>query len=157
MAKRHALHTSSSSKRLRVAAATDDVVSTPAASSQPASQPASPPASQRRSPRKALAAASQATASSLVPTFESQFLESHVEDDIVAPTEGSRAVTVATTEAGDRDNGQDEMSSAADSFDGINWARLPGYMKPLAGSKRPKSWIFRYSYRVVERRATKRI
>lgn len=149
MAKRHALHTSSSSKRLRVAAATDDVVSTPAAPSQPASQ--------RRSPRKALAAASQATASSQAPTFESQFLESHVEDDIVAPTEGSRAATVATTEAGDRDNGQDEMSSAADSFDGIDWARLPSYMKPLAGSKRPKSWIFRYGYRVVERQATKRI
>ncbi|KAI1522449.1 Dimer-Tnp-hAT domain containing protein, partial [Pyrenophora tritici-repentis] len=153
MAKRRALHTSSSSKRLRVAAATDNVVSTPAASPQPASQPAS----QRRSPRKALAAASQATASSLVPTFESQFLESHVEDDIVAPTEGSRAVTVATTEAGHKDNGQDKMSSAADSFDGIDWARLPGYMKPLAGSKRPKSWIFRYGYRVVERQATNRI
>jgi hypothetical protein len=74
---------------------------------------------------------------SLVPTFESQFLksqflESHVEDDIVAPTKGSRAVTVATTEAGDKDNGQDEMSGIADSFDGINWSRLPGYMKPLA-------------------------
>jgi hypothetical protein len=47
-------------------------------------------------------------------------LESHVEDDIVAPTEGSRAVTVATTKARDKDNGQDEMSSTADSFDGID-------------------------------------
>jgi hypothetical protein len=116
MAKRRALHNSSSSKRLRVAAATDDVVSTPATSSQPEPQPAS----QRQSPRKALAAASQATASSPVLTFESQFLESHVEDDIVAPTEGSRAVTVATTKARDKDNGQDEMSSTADSFDGID-------------------------------------
>ena len=80
-----------------------------------------------------------------------------MEDDIVAPTEGSRAVTVATTEAGDKDNGQDKITSAADSFDGIDWARLPGYMKPLAGSKRPKSWIFQYGYRVVERQATNRI
>ena len=43
-----------------------------------------------------------------------------MEDDIVAPTKGSRAVTVATTKARDRDNGQDEMSSAANSFDGID-------------------------------------
>jgi hypothetical protein len=138
---------------LRVAAATDDVVSTPAASSQPDSQPAS----QRQSPCKALAAASQATALSLVPTFELQFLESHVEDDIVAPAKGSRAVTVATTEAGDKEDGQDEMSSTANNFDGIDWSCLPGYMKPLAGFKRPKSWIFRYGYRVVERQATNRI
>ena len=43
-----------------------------------------------------------------------------MEDDIVAPTEGSRAVTVATTKARDKDNGQDKINSAADSFDGIN-------------------------------------
>jgi hypothetical protein len=55
-----------------------------------------------------------------------------MQDDIVAPTEGSRAVTVATTQAGDEDNGQDKMSSTADSFDGIDWSRLPGSMKPLA-------------------------
>jgi hypothetical protein len=150
MSKRRGLHTSSSSKRLRVAATTDDVVSTPAASSQPESQPAS----QRQSPRKALAAASQATALSLVPTFESQFLESHTEDDIVAPTKGSRAVMVATTEAGDKEDGQDEMISTADNFDGIDWPCLPGYIKPLPGSKRPKSWIFRYGYCIVERQAT---
>jgi hypothetical protein len=39
---------------------------------------------------------------------------------------------VATTEAGDKDNRQDEMSSTVDSFDGIDWSCLPGYMKPLA-------------------------
>jgi hypothetical protein len=55
-----------------------------------------------------------------------------MEDDIIAPTEGSRAVTVATTKAGDKDNGQDKMSSTADSFDGIDWFCIPGYMKPLA-------------------------
>jgi hypothetical protein len=100
MAKRRApLHTSLGSKRLRVVAATNNVISTPASSSQPISQ--------CQLPRKALAAASQATALSLVPTFKSQFLELHVEDDIVAPIEGSRAVMVATAEAGDKGNGQD--------------------------------------------------
>jgi hypothetical protein len=43
-----------------------------------------------------------------------------VEGDIVATTEGSRAVTVATTEAGDKENGQDELSSTADNFDRID-------------------------------------
>ena len=55
-----------------------------------------------------------------------------MEDDIVALTEGSRAVMVATTKAGDKNNGQYRMSSTADSFDGIDWSRLSGYMKPLA-------------------------
>ncbi|EDU42099.1 predicted protein [Pyrenophora tritici-repentis Pt-1C-BFP] len=96
---------------------------------------------QRRSPRKTLAAASQANASPPIPTFELQFLESQAEAEIVAPTEGSRAGTVATTEAGE--GGQDETNSAlVENFDGIDWARLPDFIKPLARSKRPKSWIF---------------
>ncbi|KAG9382295.1 hypothetical protein A1F94_007949 [Pyrenophora tritici-repentis] len=78
------------------------------------------------------------------------------EAEIVAPTEGSRAGTVATTEAGE--GGQDETNSAlVENFDGIDWARLPDFIKPLARSKRPKSWIFQYGYRVVERHATSRI
>jgi hypothetical protein len=55
----------------------------------------------------------------------------HVEDDIVAPTKGNRIVTVARTETGNKENGQDEMSSTADNFDGIDWPCLPGYMKQL--------------------------
>ncbi|KAA8613295.1 Dimer-Tnp-hAT domain-containing protein [Pyrenophora tritici-repentis] len=101
-------------------------------------------------------AASQANASPPIPTFELQFLESQAEAEIVAPTEGSRAGTVATTEAGE--GGQDETNSAlVENFDGIDWARLPDFIKPLARSKRPKSWIFQYGYRVVERHATSRI
>ncbi|KAF7577972.1 Dimer-Tnp-hAT domain containing protein [Pyrenophora tritici-repentis] len=68
----------------------------------------------------------------------------------------NRAGTVATTEAGE--GGQDETNSAlVENFDGIDWARLPDFIKPLARSKRPKSWIFQYGYRVVERHATSRI
>lgn len=100
----------------------------PASSAAPAkrlrsSEPSSQHPSQRSlSPRQALAAASQAT------TFESQLLESQLEAGIVAPTEGSQAGTAATTEAGgDSDNDGD-----GDNFDGIDWQRLRGFMKPLA-------------------------
>ncbi|KAG9388593.1 Dimer-Tnp-hAT domain containing protein [Pyrenophora tritici-repentis] len=82
-----------------------------------------------------------ANASPPIPTFELQFLESQAEAEIVAPTEGSRAGTVATTEAGE--GGQDETNSAlVENFDGIDWARLPDFIKPLARSKRPKVGSF---------------
>lgn len=100
----------------------------PASSAAPAkrlrsSEPSSQRPSQRSlSPHQALAAASQAT------TFESQLLESQLEAEIVAPTEGSQAGTAATTEAGgDSDNDGD-----GDNFDGIDWQRLRGFIKPLA-------------------------
>ncbi|CAE7020086.1 hypothetical protein CFE70_002815 [Pyrenophora teres f. teres 0-1] len=119
MAKRRLPQTSARSKRTKVAAATNNVASTPEASPEPASKPASKPRPQRRSPRKTLAAASQANASPPIPTFELQFLESQAEAEIVAPTEGSRAGTVATTEAGE--GGQDETNSAlVENFDGID-------------------------------------
>src|SRR5829696_6648308 len=104
MAKRCVQPASSSNKRIRVAA-TDNVVPTPKTTSESASQPTSKPASQRRSPRKALAAASQAIVLlSPEPTFESQFLESQLEEEIVVPTEGSHASIVATTKVRDRDD-----------------------------------------------------
>ncbi len=103
------------------------------------SAPSSRRPSQRTlSPRQALAAASQAT------TFESQLLESQLEAEIVAPTEGSQAGTVATTEAGD--GGGD-----GDNFDGIAWQRLRDFIKPLAIQRHVKSWIYQHAYRVVER------
>ncbi|KAG9386945.1 Dimer-Tnp-hAT domain containing protein [Pyrenophora tritici-repentis] len=115
-----------------------------------------PQTSARSKRTKVAAATNNANASPPIPTFELQFLESQAEAEIVAPTEGSRAGTVATTEAGE--GGQDETNSAlVENFDGIDWARLPDFIKPLARSKRPKSWIFQYGYRVVERHATSRI
>jgi hypothetical protein len=105
---------------------------------------------QRLSPRKALAiAASQATEP---PTFESQFRESQPEAAIVAPAEGSSAATVAITEE-DEDSSEDCNKGLderfADNFDGIDWARLPLYCKPVATQKQRKSWVYRYGYRVA--------
>jgi hypothetical protein len=37
----------------------------------------------------------------------------------------------------------------ADDFDGIDWERLPRYMKPLATQTRAKSWVFRHGWRVA--------
>ncbi|KAG9385533.1 Dimer-Tnp-hAT domain containing protein [Pyrenophora tritici-repentis] len=100
-----------------------------------------PQTSARSKRTKVAAATNNANASPPIPTFELQFLESQAEAEIVAPTEGSRAGTVATTEAGE--GGQDETNSAlVENFDGIDWARLPDFIKPLARSKRPKVGSF---------------
>lgn len=56
-------------------------------------------------------AVNHATALPSVTTFESQLLESQVEDEIITPTEGSQAGTVATTEAGDGYNGYNQYIS----------------------------------------------
>jgi hypothetical protein len=45
----------------------------------------------------------------------------------------------------------------ADNFDGIQWARLPGYEEPAAPPLRKKSWIFRHGYRVVRTAEPQRI
>ncbi|KAF7568383.1 Dimer-Tnp-hAT domain containing protein [Pyrenophora tritici-repentis] len=96
-----------------------------------------PPEDLQRDTETLGAAVSQAT------TFESQFFESQTEEEGAA--EGSQAGTAATTEASvdtEPDNG--------DNFDGINWDRLPRFMKPLTTGRRVKSWIFQHGYRVVE-------
>lgn len=113
------------------------------------------PSQRASSPREALAAASQATAP--IQTFELELLESQPEEAIVRPAEGSELGTVATTEAGggDSDGGgdgdNDDDATREDNFDGIDWARLKRFMKPLKTQKRSLSWIFQHGYRVVER------
>jgi hypothetical protein len=80
-----------------------------------------------------LAIVSQAT------TFKTQLLESQIEADITALPNGSELGTAATTEAGDGDRDDD----TSDNFDGIDWARLRGFIKPLTTQRRSaKSWIF---------------
>ncbi|KAG9379910.1 Dimer-Tnp-hAT domain containing protein [Pyrenophora tritici-repentis] len=67
------------------------------------------------------------------------------ENSIALDTGVFAAGTAATTEASvdtEPDNG--------DNFDGINWDRLPRFMKPLTTGRRVKSWIFQHGYRVVE-------
>jgi hypothetical protein len=92
----------------------------------------------RLSPRKALFTTSQAL------KFESQLRESHAEDAIVAPAEGSEAATAAK---GAVDEGFD--THLEDDFEGIDWTRLPQYMKPLASVRTRRSWIYRYGWRVA--------
>lgn len=125
-----------------------------------ASQPvivedAAPPAIPLRpSPRKALAvAASQATEDT---PFESQLLQAIPENEIQPPAEGSKAATEATSEAAESGEGGEMDDDLADDFNGIDWARLPRYTKPLRTLKRKKSWIWQYGYRVALLRDPKR-
>ncbi|KAF1942212.1 hypothetical protein EJ02DRAFT_346171, partial [Clathrospora elynae] len=73
-------------------------------------------------------------------TFESQLRESQPKDAIVAPTEdGSEAATATNNEDTTDDDVGGFDDNTADNFDGINWTRLPLYMKPLATQTRAKS------------------
>ena len=107
------------------------------------------PPNERPSPRKALAdAASQATEE--VP-FEALLLRNAVpEDAIIPPVATSKAATVATINLeSSEDEGFDERF--VDNFDGINWARLPRYIKPTRTLKGRKSWVFKHGYRVASK------
>lgn len=105
-----------------------------------------PPIS-RSSPRRVLvAAASQATDER---PFESLLRDSMPELAVVAPAEdGSRAATVATA---DREDSDEELLDQRfmDTFDGIDWARLPRFCKPPRTLKGKKSWVFEHGYRVA--------
>jgi hypothetical protein len=92
----------------------------------------------RLSPRKALVKAAQTA------DFESQLRESQAEDVIVAPAKGSEAATAAK---GATDECFD--THLEDDFEGIDWTRLPQYMKPLASVRTKRSWIYRYGWRVA--------
>lgn len=114
-----------------------------------------PQLSQRTLPRKALAtAASQATEDTL---FESQLRDLLPETAIVAPTEGSKAATVAITEVAESGDEADNFNNRfVDDFKGIDWARLPRFQTPLRTLKQKKSWVFRYGYRVALRKDLER-
>jgi hypothetical protein len=118
--------------------------------SQPIDIDKSQQLTQRLSSRKALViAASQVTAP---PTFELQLRRSQPEVTIVALTEGSSAATAAITKE-DKDGNESGKKRIderfADNSDGIDWSYVPLYCKPVATQKQRKSWVHRYSYRVV--------
>ncbi|KAK1911226.1 hypothetical protein P3342_011828 [Pyrenophora teres f. teres] len=118
----------------RSRAPTTGTAASPAAASAKRTRLSQPSSQRSLSPRQALAVApSQAT------TFESELLESQPEAEIVAPTEGSQAGTAATTEAGGGD-GDDDRDG--DSYNGIKWERLRGFMKPFATQRRNKVGYF---------------
>ncbi|KAI2481055.1 hypothetical protein Ptr902_08081 [Pyrenophora tritici-repentis] len=86
-----------------------------------------------------------ATQAEAAETFEAEIRESQA---IVAPTEGSKAATVASAEDNDAsDEGFDERF--VDDFEGIDWSRLPRFQKPLRTLKQKKSWVFQHGYRVA--------
>jgi hypothetical protein len=62
--------------------------------------------------------------------------ESQPEEAISAPNTVSEVATVATAEESDTSGFEEDM---IDNFDGIEWDRLPKYMKPLTTQKQRKS------------------
>jgi hypothetical protein len=66
------------------------------------------------------------------------------EDAIVAPAEGSKAATAAKSAI---DEGFD--THLEDDFEGIDWTRLPQYMKLLASVRTKRSWVYCYGWRVA--------
>lgn len=70
------------------------------------------------------------------------------------PPTGAISTNVAPSKAAD-----DDVSYAnfEDKYEGINWDRLPQFMKPLRTQKRRMSWIYKHGYRVALRRQPDRI
>ena len=89
--------------------------------------------------------ASQATS-----TFESQLRDDCLVDEIVAP-EGSEQATVAPSVASSHTTDKPFNREYEDNYDGIDWSRLPRFMKPATTSRRTPSWIYQHGYRVVLR------
>ena len=106
------------------------------------SQPVVVEDTQLSSPRQALATASQAN------DFESQLRDSRPEFTIAAPVEASEAATVASTAPNEEE--EDGFDTRfADNFDGIDWSRLKGFIRPPRTYAQRKSWVYNYGYRVA--------
>ncbi|KAF1936899.1 hypothetical protein EJ02DRAFT_427085 [Clathrospora elynae] len=81
--------------------------------------------------------------------FESQLCKTQPEKTIVAPTkDGSEAAAATINEAGDTGHSSFD-EDLMDTFDGIDWACLPLYIKPLASQTQRKSWVYRHGYCVM--------
>jgi hypothetical protein len=79
------------------------------------------------------------------------------EDAIVAPVEASEVATAASEAVDEGEPEPDFDPRMADNFDGINWSRLPRYMKPLRTQRQKKSWVYNHGYRLTLRSNTNRI
>jgi hypothetical protein len=70
------------------------------------------------------------------------------------PAEGSKQATAAASEA-PKDEESEEIDAfnahLMDNYDGLDWASLKKYMRPLATYKFKKSWVYRHGYCVVRR------
>jgi hypothetical protein len=69
--------------------------------------------------------------------------------ELATPTKGSSAATIATAEAVDKADEESFDARFADNFEGIDWLRLPSFIRPVATQKQKKSWIYRHGYRVA--------
>ncbi|KAF2624254.1 hypothetical protein BU25DRAFT_301994, partial [Macroventuria anomochaeta] len=116
--------------------------------------------SQRASPRHQiplhpLFMSSQAT--NEVP-FESQVRDNKASTALRAPEEISIAATEASDNTTDISEGAlDEPDRFADDFEGIEWQRLPGLIKPLVQPTCKKSWVYHHGYRCVMAREPHRV
>ncbi|KAK1912624.1 hypothetical protein P3342_004560 [Pyrenophora teres f. teres] len=80
--------------------------------------------------------------------FESQLRDLRPEVEIAAPVEASEAATVAST-APDEEDDDGFDTRFADNFDGIDWSRLKGFIRPPRTYAQRKSWVYDYGYRVA--------
>ena len=130
-------------KRVRAAAPSGSVSQPITVESQQPSAP-SPP-----SPPPASPSSNEAQLDAPPATFESQFRDSWAGANLTAPTEGSEQATVASSDVADEAVAEAINAEYEDNYDGIDWARLPRFMKPLTTSRRKPSWIYQHGYRVV--------
>ncbi|RYN15484.1 hypothetical protein AA0113_g12563 [Alternaria arborescens] len=106
--------------------------------------------------KTAKGSASQPISATEDAPFKSQLRDAILEDSIQPLAEGSRAATEATSEAIESEDDGSFDKEFADNFDGIDWKRLPRFMKPLRTLKRNKSWVYQYGYRVASLREPNR-
>jgi hypothetical protein len=103
------------------------------------------------SPRRAILVASQGA------EFDTQLRNPMPEDAIVAPVEASEVAT-ASSEAADENVQMSEFDSRmVENYNGIDWGRLPWFIKPVRTPKTRKSWIYGHDYRLRFRGNTNRI
>ena len=84
--------------------------------------------------------------------FESRLRESQPEDAINAPADDSseQATIAPSSDAAEAPSDEAFDSHLADNYDGLDWSRLPGYMKPITTYKHKKSWVYNHGYRVAD-------
>ncbi|KNG46889.1 transposase-like protein [Stemphylium lycopersici] len=88
-----------------------------------------------------------ATKSPSEPAWETQFLESQPEAEIVALTEGSHAGTISIAD----DAGARRLTWETDGADHFDGERLKQYIKPVKAPTGKRSWIYQHGYRFVKR------
>lgn len=88
--------------------------------------------------------------------FESQLRDARPEAEIAAPVEASEVATAASTAAGEDD--EDGFNTRfVDTFEGVDWSRLSGFIRPPRTQSQRKSWVYEHGYRVASQANPSRI